>query len=91
MNRACATVAVRNRRGLHARASARFCEIASGFQAEVTVTKDGVTVGGCSLMALLMLGAGAGSEVTIRANGDEAEEAVEALSALVAGRFGEES
>ena len=84
-----ATVEVCNQRGLHARASARFCEAASGFDAAVTVEKDGQSVDACSLMDLLMLGAAKGSTLTIRAEGADAEEAVAVLTALTEGGFGE--
>ncbi|MBB4657962.1 HPr family phosphocarrier protein [Parvularcula dongshanensis] len=83
-------VTVCNRKGLHARAAAKFCTLAAGFDAATTVTKDQTTVGGASLMALLMLGAAKGSELTIRAEGPEADEAVAALTDLVEARFGEE-
>ncbi|MEL6363234.1 MAG: HPr family phosphocarrier protein [Pseudomonadota bacterium] len=82
-------VEIVNMRGLHARASAKFCELAGTFQSGVTVEKDGVTVGGCSIMGLMLLVAAKGSAVTIRAEGPDAAEAVEALCALVADRFGE--
>ena len=78
-----------NKRGLHARAAAKFCTMAANFDADIKVTKDDTTVGGCSLMALLMLGAGIGSTVTVSAEGPEAEEAVAALSELVTNRFDE--
>jgi phosphocarrier protein len=78
-----------NRRGLHARASARFCAVASSFDAKVKVTKDGVTVGGRSIMGLLTLGAGVGSTVTISATGPQAAEALDTLARLIADRFGE--
>ena len=89
MSTAEATALVCNQRGLHARASARFCETASGFDAAVTVTKDGQTVDAGSLMDLLMLGAAKGSAITIRADGADAAEAVAVLTALTEGGFGE--
>ena len=85
-----ATVKIINRRGLHARASARFCAVAGSFDAKVFVTKDQATVGGKSIMGLLMLGAGHGSSVTIEAQGLQAEEALDTLVKLVADKFGEE-
>ena len=78
-----------NRRGLHARASARFCAVAGAFDAKVAVTKDQITVGGRSIMGLLMLGAGAGSTVLIEADGPQAAEALDTLVKLVADKFGE--
>lgn len=78
-----------NIRGLHARASAKFCAVASSFDASVKVTKEEFTVGGCSIMGLMTLGAGVGSEILISAEGPQAEEAVHALVRLVEERFGE--
>ena len=82
-------VAIRNMRGLHARAAAKFCDMAADFISEITVTKDDTTVGICSLMALLMLGAGIGTSITVAAKGPDAEEAVSALAALIENRFDE--
>jgi phosphocarrier protein HPr len=84
------TVALLNRRGLHARASARFVTLAAQQSAGVEVEKDGSKVCGTSIMGLMMLGAAMGDTITIRAEGDGAEQAVEALAQLVEGRFGEE-
>lgn len=83
------TVTIRNVRGLHARAAAKFCDIASAFDAEISVTGGDTTVGGCSLMALLMLGAGIGTDIVISASGAEADAAVDALTALVDNLFDE--
>ena len=79
-----------NKRGLHARASAKFVQAVSGFDATVHVTKDGTTVGGTSIMGLMMLAAGIGCGVEIEAEGVDAAEAVEALSDLVARKFDED-
>ena len=84
------TVEVRNIRGLHARASAKFVTLAAGQTAAVEVEKDGSRVCGTSIMGLMMLGAAMGDSITIRAEGDGAEEAVAALAELVESRFGEE-
>jgi phosphocarrier protein HPr len=84
------TVEIVNQRGLHARASAKFVKLASGFEAEVRVSKDGQTVDARSIMGLMMLAAGPGCCIDIEAEGEEAEAAVEALAALVAARFDEE-
>jgi phosphocarrier protein HPr len=84
-------LAIGNRRGLHARAAARFVQCAERFDAEITVTKDGTTVGGTSIMGLMMLAAVPGSTITVAAEGPEAEEAVAALAELVESRFGEET
>ena len=84
------TVELRNRRGLHARASAKFVTIAAGLTAQVEVEKDGTKVCGTSIMGLMMLGAAMGDSITISAEGDEAEQAVAALAELVEERFGED-
>lgn len=84
-----ATVTIVNRRGLHARASARFCAVAGAFEAKISVTKDQITVGGRSIMGLLMLGAGAGSAIDIEASGPQAAEALDTLIRLIADKFGE--
>lgn len=80
-----------NRLGLHARASARFVQLVDRFDAEVKVEKDGVQVGGDSIMGLMMLAAGPGSLITVRAHGRQAKQALQALAELVQTRFGEES
>ncbi|WP_320201020.1 HPr family phosphocarrier protein [Agrobacterium sp. rho-13.3] len=79
-----------NKRGLHARASAKFVQMVDGFDAAITVSKDGMTVGGTSIMGLMMLAASPGCTVFVEASGNQAEEALAALEALVADRFGEE-
>lgn len=84
------TVSITNRRGLHARASAKFVTLASTQPCEVHVEKDSSSVTGTSIMGLMMLGAAKGDSITISANGDGAEAAVEALVALVEGKFGED-
>ena len=85
-----AKVLIRNRKGLHARASAKFVKCAENFDAEVTVTRDSPSVGGTSIMGLMMLAAGPGTEIHLSATGPEAPEAIEALVALVVAGFGEE-
>lgn len=80
---------LKNQRGLHARASAKFCELASRFDAEIYVHKDGYKVRGSSIMGLMTLVAGIGSSIEITASGPDAEEALSALIALVDNRFGE--
>ena len=79
-----------NKKGLHARASAKFVQTAEQFDAAITVTRGSETVGGTSIMGLMMLAAGPGVTITISATGKEAAAAVDALCALVASRFGEE-
>jgi len=78
-----------NQKGLHARASARFVQTVDKFDAEVTVSRGGETVGGTSIMGLLMLAAGPGSSITVTARGPEAKAALDAVEALCADRFGE--
>lgn len=85
-----ADVEIVNRKGLHARASAKFVMCAEGYDAKVTVTRDGQAVGGTSIMALMMLAAGPGSVIRIEAVGRQAREALDALVALVRDGFGEE-
>jgi phosphocarrier protein HPr len=80
-----------NTKGLHARASAKFVQCAAKFDAQVTVAKDGSAVLGTSIMGLMMLGAGIGSEIAVSATGREAEVALAALAELVASKFGEDS
>jgi phosphocarrier protein HPr len=83
-------VAVVNKKGLHARASAKFVQTAEQFDAAITVSRGHESVGGTSIMGLMMLSAGPGVTITISASGPEAGPAVEALCALIASRFGED-
>jgi phosphocarrier protein len=79
-----------NKRGLHARAAAKFVKLAGQFAAETRVTKGGTTVSGLSIMGLMMLAAAPGCSVEVSAEGDDAKEAVDALAALIAAKFDEE-
>lgn len=79
-----------NRKGLHARASAKFVQTVDKFESTVTVTRCGETVGGRSIMGLLTLGAAKGTSITVTAEGPDAEAALDAIAALLAGRFGED-
>lgn len=79
-----------NRKGLHARASAKFVQTVDRFGADVTVSRCGETVGGRSIMGLLTLAAAKGTRVFVTAKGDDAEAALDAITALLADRFGEE-
>ena len=79
-----------NRKGLHARASAKFVQTVERFNAVVTVTRCGEMVGGRSIMGLLTLGAAKGTTVTVTAQGEDAAESLAAIAALIEGRFGEE-
>jgi phosphocarrier protein HPr len=83
-------VEIVNKKGLHARASAKFVQHAEKFDAAIIVSCRGETVGGTSIMGLMMLAAGPGSVITIKATGKEAKTAVDDLFELVSGRFGEE-
>ncbi len=84
------TVLITNKRGLHARASAKFVTLASAHSAAVEVEKDGSRVAGTSIMGLMMLGAAMGDSIVISASGDGAEAAVTALCELVEAKFGED-
>jgi phosphocarrier protein HPr len=80
-----------NKRGLHARASAKFVQMVERFSAEVWVTRGGETVGGTSIMGLMMLSAGPGTTIVVSAIGPDAQAAIEALTELVASKFNEET
>jgi phosphocarrier protein HPr len=80
-----------NRKGLHARASARFVRTAECFEAEIHVSRDGQTVAGNSIMGLMMLGAGPGSTILVQATGKQAREALDAITVLVNNGFDEDS
>ena len=84
------TLKILNKRGLHARAAAKFVRCAEGFDADITVTRDGQSVPGTSIMGLLMLSATTGSTILVTAKGPAAKAAIAALDALVAERFGED-
>ena len=79
-----------NKRGLHARASAKFVNLAAGLPSTIEVEKDGNKVCGTSIMGLMMLGAAMGDDVTLHVSGDGAEESLEQLATLIEGRFGED-
>ncbi len=79
-----------NKRGLHARASAKFVQAVERFNAEVWVTKGNETVGGTSIMGLMMLSAGPGTSIVVSAVGPEAQAAIDAITQLVASKFNEE-
>ena len=84
------TVTICNRRGLHARAAARFVKLADQFDAEIVVAKSGTSVSGRSIMGLMMLAAGPGTSIELRGSGAEAERAIDALAALICGGFDED-
>jgi len=79
-----------NKRGLHARASAKFVQMVERFNAEIWVTRGRETVGGTSIMGLMMLAAGPGTSVIVSATGHEAQAAIDAIAELVASKFNEE-
>ena len=83
-------VEIRNQRGLHARAAAKFVDLAGRFDANVTVVANGTTVPGSSIMGLMMLGAAPGCELELRASGPAAEAALKALANLIANKFDED-
>ena len=83
-------MAITNQRGLHARASAKFVKCAEGFNADITVSKDGQSVPATSIMGLMMLAAGIGTTITVAAKGREAQAAMDAITELLANKFGEE-
>ena len=90
MNAISRTIEITNKRGLHARASAKFVNVASGLAAKIQVEKDGNTVVGTSIMGLMMLGAAMGDLIVIHVERASADEALQKLVALVEERFGEE-
>ena len=90
MNEISQEVRISNKRGLHARASAKFVTLASGLPADIIVSKDGNHVTGTSIMGLMMLGAAMGDSIVISATGDGADETVARLVELVEAKFGED-
>ena len=85
-----AVATITNKRGLHARASAKIVEAAARFKSHITVTKDGQSVDARSIMGLMMLAAGPNCKIEIEAQGPDAEEAMTAILALVEAKFGED-
>lgn len=85
-----ATVMVRNRLGLHARAAARLVQLASAFQCSIVVARDGREVNAKSIMGVMMLAASQGSELTLRTDGNDETEALDAIRQLIENRFGED-
>jgi phosphocarrier protein len=83
------TVLIVNRNGLHARPAAEIVKLASKFQAEITIVKDDLDVNGKSIMGVMMLAAEHGSSITLRAEGPDAAQALDALATLVGNKFGE--
>ncbi|OQW56099.1 MAG: serine kinase [Proteobacteria bacterium SG_bin9] len=83
-------IPVINKRGLHARASAKFVQMVEKFDADVKVTRNGETVGGTSIMGLMMLAAGIGTSITVSATGNQAQDVVDALATLMGNKFNED-
>ncbi|HTE44407.1 MAG TPA: HPr family phosphocarrier protein [Gemmatimonadaceae bacterium] len=83
------TVQIVNKNGLHARPAAEIVKLAAKFQSEITIVKDDLDVNGKSIMGVMMLAAEHGSLITFRAEGSDADQALEALSTLVSNKFGE--
>ncbi len=84
------TVTIVNKLGLHARAAAKFVQLASGFSSEITVARENKEVNGKSIMGVMMLAAGKGTEIRLMADGKDEQTAVDKLEQLVSDRFGED-
>ena len=83
-------VTIINKRGLHARAAAKFVGLAATFSSDITVTRDGETVSGRSIMGLMMLAAGQGCQIQLNVRGDDAADAIDAIAGLIEAKFGED-
>jgi phosphocarrier protein len=83
------TVQIVNKNGLHARPAAEIVKLAAKFKSEITIVKDDLDVNGKSIMGVMMLAAEHGSDITFRADGPDADQALDALATLVANKFGE--
>lgn len=83
------TVEIVNKNGLHARPAAEIVKLSSKFRSEITIVRDDLEVNGKSIMGVMMLAAECGSNILVRANGDDAEQALNAIAELVAAKFGE--
>lgn len=84
------SITIINKLGLHARAAGKLVETTSKFGCDITIEKDGRNVDGKSIMAMMMLAAGKGTQITVKANGDDEAAAIEAIIELINNRFGEE-
>lgn len=85
-----ANITIINKLGLHARAAAKFVTLASGFDSEIELTRNGKTVNGKSIMGVMMLAASKGTDLTLRAMGSDEVEAIAKISELISDRFGED-
>jgi phosphocarrier protein len=83
------TVQILNKNGLHARPAAEIVKLAAKYTSEITISRDGTEVNGKSIMGVMMLAAECGASIVLRANGDDAEQALDAIAALIANKFGE--
>ncbi|PYP80534.1 MAG: HPr family phosphocarrier protein [Gemmatimonadetes bacterium] len=83
------TVQILNKNGLHARPAAEIVKLAAKYRSEITISRDGTEVNGKSIMGVMMLAAECGASIVLRADGDDAEQALEAIAALIANKFGE--
>ena len=83
------TVQILNKNGLHARPAAEIVKLAAKYRSEITISRDGTEVNGKSIMGVMMLAAECGASIVLRANGDDAEQALDAIAALIANKFGE--
>jgi phosphocarrier protein HPr len=83
------TVQILNKNGLHARPAAEIVKLAAKYKSEITISRDGTEVNGKSIMGVMMLAAECGASIVLRANGDDAEQALDAIAALIANKFGE--
>jgi phosphocarrier protein HPr len=83
-------ITIVNKLGLHARAAAKFVTLASGFDSEIELARNGNAVNGKSIMGVMMLAASQGTELTLRATGSDEDDAIEKISDLIADRFGED-
>ena len=83
------TVQILNKNGLHARPAAEIVKLAAKYRSEITISRDGTEVNGKSIMGVMMLAAECGASILLRADGEDAEQAVDALATLIANKFGE--
>jgi len=83
------TVQILNKNGLHARPAAEIVKLAAKYRSEITISRDGTEVNGKSIMGVMMLAAECGASIVLRAEGEDAEQAVDAIAALIANKFGE--
>jgi phosphocarrier protein len=83
------TVQILNKNGLHARPAAEIVKLAAKYRSEITISRDGTEVNGKSIMGVMMLAAECGASIVLRATGEDAEQAVDAIAGLIANKFGE--